>query len=172
MVRTRVISYIIAAVAPVALGLFAEHDALGRGLAPEDQLSATSIQAALDTAYTQFKDLKEGANADYIPALAKVDPNLYGIALITVDGKVYTKGDVTSEVSIQSISKVFIMAKVLEQQDASAILSNIGVNATGQVFNSIEAIEKKKGLGQSAQSGDCKADVCLRAHQERSGPGD
>ena len=149
MVRTRVLSYIIAAVAPVALVLFAEHDALGRGLAPEDQLSATSIQAALDTAYTQFKDLKEGANADYIPALAKVDPNLYGIALITVDGKVYTKGDVTSEVSIQSISKVFTMAKVLEQQDASAILSNIGVNATGQVFNSIEAIEKKKGLDQN-----------------------
>ena len=100
MVRTRVLLYIIAAVAPIALVLFAEHDALGKGLSPEDQLSATSIQAALDTAYAQFKDLKEGANADYIPALAKVDPNLYGIALITVDGKVYTKGDVTSEVSI------------------------------------------------------------------------
>ena len=75
-----------------------------------------SIQAALDSAYDKFKDLKEGKNADYIPALAKVDPNIYGIALVTADGRVYTTGDVTSEVSIQSISKVFTMAKVIEEQ--------------------------------------------------------
>src|SRR5512139_1730311 len=72
-----------------------------------DPLSPQAIQAALDSAYAQFKDLKEGANADYIPALAKVDSNIYGIALVTADGRVYTKGDITSEVSIQSISKVF-----------------------------------------------------------------
>jgi glutaminase len=120
-----------------------------KGPPPDDQLSATSVQAALDAAYAQFKDLKEGANADYIPALAKVDSNIYGIALITVDGKVYTKGDIASEVSIQSISKVFTMAKVMEQQGVAPILSNIGVNATGQPFNSIVAIEKKKGLEQN-----------------------
>ena len=86
---------------------------------------------------------------DYIPALAKVDSDIYGIALVTADGEVYTKGDITSEVSIQSISKVFTMAKVLEQQGPAPILSNIGVNATGQAFNSIVAIEKKKGLDQN-----------------------
>ena len=58
---------------------------------------------------------KEGKNADYIPALAKVDPNLFGIALVTVDGKVYTAGDMKTEVSIQSISKVFTMAQVIQE---------------------------------------------------------
>ena len=42
----------------------------------------------------KYKDLKEGKNADYIPALAKVDPNIFGIALVTADGQVYTAGDV------------------------------------------------------------------------------
>ena len=78
---------------------------------------------ALDAAYAKYKDLKEGANADYIPALAKVDSNIYGIALVTADGKVYTAGDVKSEVSIQSISKVFTMAQVIEEQGADAIVN-------------------------------------------------
>src|SRR5210317_969695 len=66
----------------------------------------TEIQAALDTAHAKYLDLQEGANADYIPALAAVDPNIYGIVLVTTDGKIYTAGDIKSEVSIQSISKV------------------------------------------------------------------
>lgn len=104
--------------------------------------------AALKAAYDKYKNLKEGANADYIPALAKVDPKLYGIALITVDGKVYTAGDVASEVSIQSISKVFTMAKVIEEQGPEAIQKTIGVDATGMRFNSIVAIEMaEKALG-------------------------
>jgi glutaminase len=104
-----------------------------------------AYQATLDGAYAKFKDLQEGKNADYIPALAKVDPNIFGIALVTVDGKVFTTGDITSEVSIQSISKVFTMAKVVEEQGADAIEKNMGVDATGQVFNSIVAVEQYKG---------------------------
>ena len=97
------------------------------------------IDTALKAAYEKYKGLKEGANADYIPALAKVDSNIYGIALVTVDGKVYTAGDVKSEVSIQSISKVFTMAKVAEEQGPLSLENNMGVDATGQVFNSIVA---------------------------------
>src|SRR5688572_24593880 len=105
-------------------------------------------QAALDAALAKYKDLKEGANADYIPALAKVDPKIYGIALVTPDGKVYTAGDGKSEVSIQSISKVFTMAKVMEEQGADAIMKRIGVDATGMRFNSIVSIEvAQKALG-------------------------
>jgi len=103
------------------------------------------IDTALKAAYEKYKGLKEGANADYIPALAKVDSNIYGIALITVDGKVYTAGDIKSEVSIQSISKVFTMAKVAEEQGPLSLENNMGVDATGQVFNSIVAIEQHKG---------------------------
>jgi glutaminase len=110
--------------------------------------SPAAIQAALDAAYEKYKGLREGKNADYIPALAKVDSNIYGIALVTADGKVYTAGDVKSEVSIQSISKVFTMAKVLEEQGAEAIEKRIGVDATGMRFNSIVAVEfAEKALG-------------------------
>ena len=107
-------------------------------------------QGAVNGAYAKFKDLKEGKNADYIPALAEVDPNIYGVALVTTDGKVYTTGDITSEVSIQSISKVFTMALVMQEQGPDAIANNMGVDATGQVFNSIVAVEQYKGSEMNA----------------------
>lgn len=110
--------------------------------------SESDINAALQAAYTKYRDLKEGKNADYIPALAKVDSNIFGIALVTADGKVYTAGDVKSEVSIQSISKVFTMAKVFEEKGPEAISGTIGVDATGMRFNSIVSIEfSEKILG-------------------------
>ena len=107
-----------------------------------------NITAALNEAYAKYKDLQEGKNADYIPALAKVDPKTFGIALVTTDGKVYTAGDIKSEVSIQSISKVFTMAKVIEEQGPEVIEKTIGVDATGMRFNSIVSIEfSQKALG-------------------------
>ncbi len=99
------------------------------------------VQKAVDGAFAKFRTLKEGKNADYIPALAKVDPNLFGIAIVTSDGKVYTAGDVKTEVSIQSISKVFTMAQVIQEQGADSVSKRIGVDATGARFNSIIAIE-------------------------------
>jgi glutaminase len=121
---------------------------LGALAAPLAAQSPAQIQAALDAAYEKYKDIKEGANADYIPALAKVDSRIYGIALITPDGKVYTAGDVKSQVSIQSISKVFTMAEVMEEQGVDAIANRIGVDATGMRFNSIVAVEfAQKSLG-------------------------
>jgi glutaminase len=109
---------------------------------------AQDIQAAVNAAYAKYKDIKEGKNADYIPALAKVDSKIYGIAVITTDGKVYSAGDLKSEVSIQSISKVFTMAKVMEESGPDAIEKRIGVDATGMRFNSIVAVEwAQKGLG-------------------------
>jgi len=105
------------------------------------QQAASDPQTIVNNAFNQFKGLKEGKNADYIPALAKVNPDLFGIALVTVDGKVYTAGDIKTEVSIQSISKVFTMAQVIQEQGLDAIEKRIGVDATGARFNSIIAVE-------------------------------
>jgi glutaminase len=104
-------------------------------------VAQNDYQGAVNAAFNKYKTLKEGKNADYIPALAKVDPNLFGVALITTDGKVYTAGDLTTEVSIQSISKVFTMAQVIQEQGVESIEKRIGVDATGARFNSIIAIE-------------------------------
>ena len=122
--------------------------ATSAGAQPAAAAQDQNITAALNEAYAKFKGLQEGKNADYIPALAKVDPNIFGIALVTTDGKVYTAGDIASEVSIQSISKVFTMAKVMEEQGPEAIEKTIGVDATGMRFNSIVSIEfSQKTLG-------------------------
>jgi glutaminase len=108
-------------------------------------LTKEKIQAALDEAYNKFKDVKEGKNADYIKELANVDPKIFGIALVTTDGQVYTKGDISSMVSIQSVSKAFVMAQIIDEQGHQAIQDKIGVDATGEVFNSITAVERMRG---------------------------
>jgi len=108
-------------------------------------MNSTGIDAALQQAFENFKDLKEGRNADYIEALANVDPTIFGIAVVTTEGKTHTCGDVDSRVSIQSISKVFTMARVLEELGPQAIEDKIGVDATGMRFNSIIAVELQKG---------------------------
>jgi glutaminase len=123
---------------------------LAAGAARAADLDPKTIQAALTAAHEKYRGLQEGKNADYIPALAKVDSSIFGIALVTTDGKVYTVGDVASEVSIQSISKVFTMAKVIEESGPDAIRDNMGVDATGQVFNSIVAVEQYRGSEMNA----------------------
>ena len=117
-------------------------------LTPVQAQSPANIATVLNETYSKFKTLQEGKNADYIPALAKVDPKIFGIALVTTDGKVYTAGDVKSEVSIQSISKVFTLAKVIEEDGPEKIEKTIGVDATGMRFNSIVSVEfSQKALG-------------------------
>jgi glutaminase len=117
-------------------------------LTPVQAQAPANISTVLNETYSKFKTLQEGKNADYIPALAKVDPKIFGIALVTTDGKVYTAGDIKSEVSIQSISKVFTLAKVIEEDGPEKIEKTIGVDATGMRFNSIVSVEfSQKALG-------------------------
>jgi glutaminase len=100
-----------------------------------------AYREALAQAYKEWKGLAEGKNADYIPALAKVDPGLYGIALVTVQGAIYEIGSSRNEFSIQSISKPLTLARAIEAAGLENVRKRIGVNATGQKFNSILAIE-------------------------------
>jgi glutaminase len=104
-----------------------------------------AVDTAVKSAYDQFKTLNEGKNADYIPALAQVQSSYFGIALVTPQGKVSTAGDIDPTFSIQSISKVFTMALVFQESGEAFVENDIGVDATGQVFNSIGAIEQYKG---------------------------
>ena len=108
-------------------------------------LTEARINAVLKEAYEKFKNDQGGKNADYIKALAEVDPKIFGITLVTPDGKVYEIGDTKAEVSIQSISKVFTACEVLQERGAKFLQEKIGVNATGLAFNSIIAIELHNG---------------------------
>src|SRR5262245_37955142 len=103
-------------------------------LAAADSPGKAEIAAALSAAHAKYQGLAEGKNADYIPALAKVPSNLFGIALVTVDGEVHTIGDVGQLFSIQSISKVFTMAEVMQEAGDKAVEDGVGVDETGQVL--------------------------------------
>ncbi len=137
----------MAASKSIRVRLFICFSILAVSVAQAQSPSADKIDAALKSAYEKYKDLKEGKNADYIPALAKVDPNLFGISLVTADGKVHSIGDVTTQVSIQSISKVFTMTQVIQEQGPATIADRIGVDATGLRFNSIIGVEIARNLG-------------------------
>src|SRR5579885_921000 len=80
-------------------------------VAPRDE----QVKAVVNEAYGLFKNDTSGKNADYIPYLAKVDPKLFGIAIVTTDSKVYTLGDIDYSFSIQSISKVFTLALAIQE---------------------------------------------------------
>lgn len=88
--------------------------------------------------------MQGGKNADYIPFLAKIDPNLFGIAVCLPTGEVIEAGDTNYVFGIESVSKVFTAVLVLKQYGAEEILNKIGADATGLPFNSIMAILLEK----------------------------
>jgi glutaminase len=105
-------------------------------VAPTEQAYSTILMEA----YVNFKDETSGKNADYIPALAQVDSKLYGIVIVTTDGRVYKIGDVDHAFSIQSISKVFTLALAMEELGSDEVFKKIGSEPTGRAFNSIPAV--------------------------------
>jgi glutaminase len=106
-----------------------------------DLPGSEELQQVVNEAHQKFLGLKDGANADYIPILAEVPSELFGIAIVTVDGDVITAGDVDHPFSIQSVSKPFVMALVMQEQGIDAVQQKIGVEPTGMPFNSIIAME-------------------------------
>jgi glutaminase len=106
---------------------------------------AATLEKLAKEAYAKFKDDAGGKNADYIPALAKVPSQLFGITIVTVDGQVISVGDVNYAFSIQSCSKVFTLALALQESGAAAVFEKINVEPTGEAFNSIRAIEEGDG---------------------------
>lgn len=78
-----------------------------------------------------------GAVADYIPELARADPELTGICVATIDGHVYEAGDTRLPFTIQSTSKPFAYAMALEDSGAAAVEAKIDVEPSGDAFNSI-----------------------------------
>ncbi len=102
--------------------------------------SAADLQRVVDEAYAKYKNDNSGKNADYIPYLASVPSKLFGVVIVTADGHVYSAGDIGYSFSIQSCSKVFTMAQVMDESGAEAVLKKVGVEPTGMPFNSVVAL--------------------------------
>jgi glutaminase len=98
----------------------------------------------IEKIYLKLKNTKGGKNADYIPELKKVNPNLYSISIFTVDGYEYNIGDYDTKFAIQSCSKVFTLALALEKFGIQALKTKIGTHKSYEKFNSINAVVNDK----------------------------
>jgi len=100
------------------------------------------LEKLLSQLYDKYKSLMDGRLANYIPELAKADPNWFGICVVTVDGQVYEVGDYEQLFTIQSISKAFVYGLALEEHGRDYVLTKVGVEPTGDAFNSIIQLEE------------------------------
>jgi glutaminase len=96
------------------------------------------LQEILDVTYEKFRHVDDGEVASYIPELSKADPRDFAICLTTVDGQVFSAGDWDKEFTIQSICKPFAYQMALEELGREETLAHVGVEPSGEAFNSIE----------------------------------
>src|SRR5262249_21309606 len=99
--------------------------------------AAAPLRGTLGRLHEQFRNLRDGTVANYIPELAKADPDWFGISLVTADGQQFEVGDCEVKFSIQSVSKPFVFGLALEDHGLEQVLARVGVEPTGDAFNSI-----------------------------------
>jgi glutaminase len=105
---------------------------------------STVLEKFLIELHDKYKPLREGRLANYIPELTKANPDWFGICAVTVDGRVYEVGDYEQLFTIQSISKAFVYGLALEEHGRDYVLTRVGVEPTGDAFNSIQLDESSK----------------------------
>lgn len=110
----------------------------------DKKISVSQIKEVAQEAYEMFKTNTGGKNADYIPCLANIDKNLFGISICLMDGTLIQLGDSEYRFGIESVSKVHTAVLALRQYGAQKLLEMIGADATGLPFNSIMAILLEK----------------------------
>jgi glutaminase len=104
-------------------------------------MTADPIAEAVTAAHAKHCKNRKGKNADYIPALATVDSQLFGVSVVTVDGQTFSAGDANCEFALESISKVFTAALAIEQVGPRKFHRKVGADPTGAAFNSVLALE-------------------------------
>jgi glutaminase len=104
-------------------------------------IPAERIAEVVATAHAKHKKNHRGKNASYIPALAEVDPQLFGVCVATVEGQTFSAGDADCEFALESISKILTAALGMEQVGAREFHRKVGADPTGEAFNSVLALE-------------------------------
>jgi glutaminase len=99
--------------------------------------AAPPVANYLAELHARIASLTGGRPADYIPELGKADPSRFGIAIATVDGTIYAVGDADEPFTIQSVSKPFMYGYALQRHGRERVLKKVGVEPTGEAFNSI-----------------------------------
>lgn len=130
------------------------------------------MESHVRAAYTHgYKWLGSGAVADYIPQLAKVNPNQLSVCLSTVEGDSYVTGDSDANFTIQSISKLIILITAIKDVGFDEVFNHVGMEPTGDPFNSIVRLETmtKKPLNPLINAGAIAVISCITGEntQER-----
>jgi glutaminase len=103
-------------------------------------------QQTLDRIHAALKPvIGEGKVASYIPELAGVAPDQFGMAVVDFSGNVYAVGDATKRFSIQSISKLFALTLAF-QREGDSLWSRVGREPSGNPFNSLVQLERELGI--------------------------
>jgi glutaminase len=108
-----------------------------RVVGAQDTAVLAPVEDYLAELHSRVSALTGGKPADYIPELGKANPAHFGIAIATIDGEVYAVGDVDQAFTIQSVSKPFMYGNALNRYGRDAVLKHVGVEPTGEAFNSI-----------------------------------
>jgi glutaminase len=131
---------------------------------------AVPLDELLASVYADIEPfIGEGKVANYIPALAKIDPKKFGMAIVTVDGDVHTIGDAEEAFSIQSISKVFTLTLALGRI-GEGLWKRVGREPSGTPFNSIVQLENEHGIPRNPfinAGAIVVADTLLSGHQPK-----
>lgn len=113
--------------------------ALVRGI----RTAVSPFRATLRDLHARYGPLADGRVADYIPELATADPSWFGIAVAGAsDGQMFEAGACEQEFTIQSISKPFVFGLALEDHGREAVAQRVGVEPTGDAFNSIIKLDE------------------------------
>lgn len=111
------------------------------------------LQRFLTECYEEFRSDNSGAVADYIPQLKQANPAHFGIGLVTIDGHVYEAGDSNVPFTIQSVSKAFVFALALELLGEERVGAAIGVEPSGDAFNSIRLTNDNRPFNPMVNAG-------------------
>ena len=111
------------------------------------------LRRFLADCHEEFRGDVSGALADYIPELTRADPDHFGIALVTIDGHVYEVGDSAVPFTIQSVSKAFVFALALEMVGEARVSAAIGVEPSGEAFNSIRLTSDNRPFNPMVNAG-------------------
>lgn len=109
---------------------------------PRDALAdPAGLQRALEETWEWCRDRDGGHLATYIPELAKVDPDRFSLTACTPSGEVVAVGDSGHGFTLQSLCKPFLYGGALKEHGAAAVAERVGVEPTGDAFDSIVRLE-------------------------------
>jgi glutaminase len=111
------------------------------------------LRRFLTDCHEEFRADNSGELADYIPELKRANPDHFGIALVTIDGHVYEVGDSAVPFTIQSVSKAFVFALALEMVGEDRVSATIGVEPSGEAFNSIRLTNDNRPFNPMVNAG-------------------